>query len=146
MDAFFDILAAVCRIVCTTYHCRKRLAIFILVFLAKQRDSAAMLLLDSAHQQKCAHVKINCGWCTTRRGVARRGEARRCSSAHCTPPLWLGGVQSMRKRMRFVGPIIHLVEGHYLNWIKQVQLRQPAVLTALYSLVRTAVSPSLRAV
>ena len=27
-------------------------------------------------------------------------------------------------RMRFVGPIIHLVEGHYLNWIKQVQLRQ----------------------
>ena len=44
----------------------------------------------------------------------------------------------MRKRMRFVGPIIHLVEGHYLNWIKQVQLRQPAVLTALYSLVRTA--------
>ena len=51
----------------------------------------------------------------------------------------------MRKRMRFVGPIIHLVEGHYLNWIKQVQLRQPAVLTALYSLVRTADSPSLRA-
>ena len=27
-------------------------------------------------------------------------------------------------RMRFVGPIIHLVEGHYLNWIKQVQLRR----------------------
>ena len=35
--------------------------------------------------------------------------------------------------MRFVGPIIHLEEGHYLNWIKQVQLRQPASLSPTLS-------------
>ena len=36
-------------------------------------------------------------------------------------------------RMRFVGPIIHLVEGHYLNWIKQVQLRRALLSSALHN-------------
>ena len=77
-------------------------------------------------------------------GVAWRGAAWLFCALYSAALAWRRLVY-VRKRMRFVGPIIHLVEGHYLNWIKQVQLRQPAVLTALYSLVRTAVSPSLRA-
>ena len=42
-------------------------------------------------------------------------------------------------RMRFVGPIIHLVEGHYLNWIKQVQLRRAMQLSIAYTVIQTRI-------